>query len=127
MLVLDAFSSDAIPTHLLTREALAVYRRHLRDDGLLLFNISNRYLDLAPVLAALARDADMVAFTQEDLALSEFDKRDGKYASQWVLLAPSPEAAAKVLSPNWRQLRAHTGDRPWTDDYSNPLRALKRD
>ncbi len=127
VLVLDAFSSDAIPTHLLTREALAVYRRHLRDDGLLLFNISNRYLDLAPVLAALARDADMVAFTQEDLALSEFDKRDGKYASQWVLLAPSPEAAAKVLSPNWRQLRAHTGDRPWTDDYSNPLRALKRD
>jgi hypothetical protein len=58
-LVIDAFSSDSIPVHLLTREALALYRRKLTPDGVVLFHISNRYLDLAPVLAALADDSGM--------------------------------------------------------------------
>ena len=60
LIVLDAFSSDAIPMHLLTREALRLYRDKLADGGLIAFHISNRYLDLAPVLGALARDAGLI-------------------------------------------------------------------
>ena len=56
-IVIDAFSSDSIPVHLLTREALALYRRKLSPTGVILFHVSNRYLDLAPLVAALARDA----------------------------------------------------------------------
>ena len=66
LIVLDAFSSDAIPMHLLTREALRLYRDKLADGGLIAFHISNRYLDLAPVLGALARDAGLVDRVRRD-------------------------------------------------------------
>jgi spermidine synthase len=130
LLVVDVFSSDAIPVHLLTREALSIYRDHLTPDGLILVNISNRFLNLAPILAALARDADpsMVALYQEDLAVSEKEKAEGKFPSQWLVLAPSREAASKVLlrSGGWQS--AHPPDGPsWSDDHSNPLGALKGD
>jgi hypothetical protein len=129
LLVIDAFSSDAIPVHLLTREALAIYRRNLADDGLLLFNISNRFLDLAPVLAALAHDADepMLAFYNEDLNVSEAEKRAGKSPSQWLLMTPSHEAARKMLEQDgrWRRVRPPPGTPVWTDDHANIFRALK--
>ncbi len=128
LLVVDVFSSDAIPVHLMTREALAIYRQHLTPDGLILVNISNRFLDLAPVLAALARDStpSMLALYQEDLGKSDKEGREGKYPSQWLILAPSLAAAEKVrLRGGWQSLRAPEGP-SWSDDYSNPLGALKR-
>ena len=77
LLVIDAFSSDAIPIHLLTQEALQVYRRRLTEDGVLLFNISNRYLELEPVLADLARNANpqMVCLAQDDRGLTTSERR----------------------------------------------------
>lgn len=83
VIVVDAFSGDAIPVHLMTREALGIYRRHLRPDGIIAFHVSNRYLDLAPVVKRLADDAGMQA------RLISFDPPMGSFlesASDYVLL-----------------------------------------
>jgi hypothetical protein len=124
VLVIDAFSSDAIPMHLLTREALAIYRNHLEDNGLILFNVSNRYLDLPPVLAALAQDAGMIATSYEDRGLSDRERRAGKSPSHWVLLAYSREAAAGI-GIGWGPVRPRRGTSVWTDDYSNLFSVMK--
>jgi hypothetical protein len=126
LLVIDAFSSDAIPVHLLTREAIQIYRKRLTPDGLMLFNISNRYLDLRPVLAALAEDAGLVCLYQEDLGLTSLEKREGKAPSQWIVLAPRREAVRKLLRRGvWQTLQPGPDDPVWTDEYKNPLRVLR--
>jgi hypothetical protein len=130
LLVIDAFSSDAIPVHLLTREALQIYLDHLRDDGILFFNISNRYLDLENVLADLARHAQpsLVCLSWKDVTVKENDKALGKAPSHWVALARSNEAIAKLLRHGpWKRLRGRADRRVWTDDYSNLLGVLKWD
>jgi SAM-dependent methyltransferase len=121
LLVLDAFGSDAIPLHLLTREALEVCRRRLRPDGILAFHISSKYLDLEPVLANLARKAHpgLSCYIRDDRALPE-QQLDGKFASVWVLLAPRPEDLPDALRTYpWRPARARDDLREWTDNYSN--------
>lgn len=96
LIVVDAFSSDAIPTHLITREALRVYLDKLSDDGILAFHISNRYLDLTPVLANLAEDAGVpVRLLQVDPPQAAA----GKFASRWVLLSRlRPLSDARILA-----------------------------
>ena len=90
LIVLDAFSSDAIPVHLITREAMAMYFRKLTNDGVVALHISNRYLGLEPVLGNLEHELSLVALKQFD---DESDKRfPGKSASDWVLLARRKEA-----------------------------------
>jgi hypothetical protein len=95
ILVIDAFSSDAIPVHLITLEAMQMYLRKLRDDGLILFHISNRHLDLKPVLANLAQATDpkLVAYVMEDWT----EKELGKSASTWVVLARKTEDVSRLL------------------------------
>jgi hypothetical protein len=124
ILVVDAFSSDAIPMHLLTREALALYRRQLTESGILLFNISNRYLALEPVLAALAADAGLLCMGRPDVHFNEEDQRQGKTPSHWVVLG-SPEALQKLPSAMWWEVRPTPGTPLWTDDYCNLLGAFK--
>ncbi len=121
LLVVDAFSSDAIPVHLLTREALAVYRSRLSDGGLLAFNISNRYLELEPVLAALAADAQprLVCLSKEDRNLSEEERAEGKSPSHWVVLASRPEDVQRLKRAGWSEARPRPGLAVWTDDYCN--------
>jgi hypothetical protein len=87
ILVVDAFSSDAIPIHLITKEALAMYLTKVREDGLICFHISNRYLTLKPVLANLAKDAGLSLLHMSDTA----DNAAGKSASQWVVFARKPQ------------------------------------
>ena len=87
MIILDAFSSDAIPIHLVTREAIRLYLAKLKPGGILVFHISNRYLDLKPVLGNLARDAGLVALSNSDLKLSDEDRKKKKLASTWVVMA----------------------------------------
>lgn len=126
MLVLDAFSSDAIPVHLLTREAFNLYRRALDDRGLLLVHISNRRLELEPVVGALAVDAGLYAMLMDyDVAESK-QASDYDYGSTWVVLAKR----AGDLSPlsgdwRWRTVRAAPRQKLWTDDYSNLLSVIK--
>jgi len=125
VLLIDAFSSDAIPIHLLTREALALYFRRLADHGVLGVHISNRHLDLEPVLGNLAADADLAARVCDD---RDEDRKDGKYASTWVALAHRDEDLGRLTHDSrWRPLATRPGDRLWTDNYSNVVDVLNWD
>jgi hypothetical protein len=126
LIVLDAFSSDAIPVHLLTREALDLYLSKLAEGGMLAFHISNRYLDLKPALAGLAGDAGVVACARDDLDLTEEEVESGKSGSQWVVMARRKADLGQLASdPRWQPLRTRPGTPVWTDDFSNILGALK--
>ncbi|SIO58265.1 hypothetical protein SAMN05444166_5613 [Singulisphaera sp. GP187] len=120
MIVLDAFSSDAIPTHLLTREALAVYRRKLAGQGILAFHISNRSLDLESVLEALARDAGLVCRIRTDRPLKPEEKRAGKQESIWAVMAARDlDLGGVATDPKWIPPRPRGGAVVWTDDFSS--------
>ncbi len=125
LIILDAFTSDAIPAHLLTREALALYRRKLRDGGAVAFHISNRYVDLRPVLTGLADDARIPgAVGDRDVTAEERLKL--YYGSRWVVLANKPATLATLLrQPDWTPLPPEPATRVWTDDYSDILSVLR--
>ena len=130
LIVLDAFSGDTIPMHLVTREALALYLRKLAPGGVLAFHISNLYLQLSPTLAALADDAHLVDFTEDDTAVSQQEIDDGKFPSKWVVMARNGTDVAALLqdlssSARWVRVQARPNARVWTDDYSNLLRIIK--
>ena len=125
LLVLDAFTSDAIPMHLMTREAMMLYKRKLAPDGLLAINISNRYLDLEPVIAKLAREVHWLAWSQF-LTVSEEEKEHGMSDSNWMLLgAPSPRAEAVSRKGYWTPAAPKPHTPVWTDDFSNLLSVVK--
>jgi hypothetical protein len=120
LIVLDAFSSDAVPLHLLTREALKLYLTKLAEGGILAFHISNRYLDLRPVLGNLAGDAGLVCLTQDDTNVSEAETQKGKYPSRWVVMARRQDDLGKLAQdPRWHMLSARAGTRVWTDDFTS--------
>jgi spermidine synthase len=122
LIVLDAFSSDAIPVHLLTSEAIELYLSKLADQGLLAIHITNRSLNLTPVVGDLAADTKLasVVFTDRNYEVSK-----GKAASQWVVLARQPSDLSKLLKDRrWRPLRARAHPRVWTDDFSDIISAL---
>lgn len=125
IIVLDAFSGDSIPTHLVTRQALALYLDKLTPGGVLAFHISNRYLDLHGVLAALAQDAGLTCVEDDDSDVSPEELREGKFSSWWVVMArPTADLEALRSSGDWRVLAAARGTRLWTDDYSNIVSIL---
>jgi hypothetical protein len=125
LIMADAFSSDAVPIHLITREALALYRAKLREHGIIAFNVTNRYLDLEPVLGNLAHDARMACVAQQDRR-SGNDGRPETDASDWVVMTRHATDLRAVAASDhgWRDCRRSPGARPWTDDYSNLLGAL---
>jgi len=130
LLAVDGFSSDAIPIHLLTREALQVYRRALKPDGLLLVHISNRYLDLEPVLAAAAeRDGWHAAAL--DYAPGPEEQGRNLSRSIWVAMASDADTlmTLRIASAEdahlWRPLRRRPGFTGWTDDYASILPVLE--
>ncbi len=121
VLAIDAFSSDSIPTHLITNEAIAVYLRHMKPDGVLAFHVSNRFLDLPPVLDALAKANGLEAVLVEDPSQED----NGLHSSStWVLLARSA-ASFKALAGHVSALPPQPSWRLWTDDYNNLLQVLK--
>lgn len=125
LILLDAFSSDAIPASLLTREALAVYLSKLNAGGLILFHTSNRGLDLSAVVGGLARDAGLSAVIMDD---SEYLHDIGKEPSQWVAAARRPEDLAALRSDTrWHALEEHPARRfvLWTDDFSDIVSVFK--
>ena len=126
LLALDAFSSDAIPMHLMTREAFATYARVVQHDGLLLVHISNRFLDLEPVVAAAARAGGWYSaelFYRPKPGLSS----PSATASQWIALSRNHNTilALEALDSDWTPVAPQTEVRPWTDDYSTILPLLK--
>ena len=123
ILVMDAFTSDAVPVHLLTREALTIYLTKLRPDGVLVYHISNRYLDLKPVLAGLGADAGLETFIQEYDAPAN---TPSAFGSTWVIMArPGPTVEYIRVDGRWRDLKPTAKDRLWTDHFSNIFTALK--
>jgi spermidine synthase len=130
LLVLDAFSGDSVPLHLLTREALEGYRRKLKPDGVLAAHISNLYLNLEPVLANLAANADCIALFNNDLDMTAEKNAAGMAASQWMVIvshASREEASVGLLSKEggWLRSPRRADKAVWTDDYSNILSILR--
>ena len=122
VLAIDAFSGDAIPLHLLTKEAVGLYRKHLAAGGVLAFHISNRHVNLEPPIALLAQDAGMKAVT---IATASDDRRD-EFTATWMLVTDNAEF---LQQPEIAGIARHPGRieglRLWTDDYSSLLPVLE--
>ncbi len=125
LLILDAFSSDAIPIHLMTRETLVLYLDKLAPNGVIALHVSNRNLDLAPMVAALVADAGLVAWRQGHEP-AESDIRGYQSVSAWIVIGRNATAlGALVDDPRWQPLEADPSVRPWTDDFSNIVSAFR--
>jgi spermidine synthase len=120
LILLDAFSSDAIPVHLVTREALDTYLSRLAPGGIIAFHVSNRYLNLEPVVAALARDRGLVARAGQgprDRATNAYESN-----STWIAVARQPEDLGLLMRDRyWWNPRLRDDVETWTDDYSSLL------
>lgn len=122
VLVIDAFSGDAIPVHLLTTQAMAVYKRQLAPGGILAFHGSNQYLDLVPVVAELAESAGMQARVVD----TPSDATRGEYRATWVLVTNNATFLAQpVVAAMARPVPPRPDLRVWTDDYSSLLPILQ--
>lgn len=124
-LIIDAFSSDSIPIHLLTKQALTLYLKKLSDHGILIFHISNMALNLAPVVANLVSSVDAVA-KYEIYYPTVPEANNGAASSEWVAIARhSHELGFLERYPGWKPLTSAPNARPWTDDFSNIVSAIK--
>ena len=124
VLAVDAFSSDSIPVHLITKEALGAYLRHMKPGGVIAFHVSNRFLSLPPVVGRLAREHGLHAALVSD---NGKDGDDDHTTTDWVLISRDPVAfeakEIKAVAPEPPEEKA--GWRTWTDDYSNLVQILK--
>jgi hypothetical protein len=127
LLALDAFSSDAIPVHLLTKEAFEIYEKHLKTNGIIAVHISNHYLDLEPVVANIAHHF------KYHLAMFDYDEHDNEdewwlYSSTWVVLTHSEQSmlcpalnnGATLIKTNWARVPL------WTDDFASLFQILQK-
>ena len=122
VLAIDAFSSDAIPVHLITIEALSIYRRHMKPGGIIAFHVTNRYLNLAPVVQQLAMAAGLHAVLVADDGDEALASR-----SDWVLVSDSAEVLARQpINEAALPIATHSGWRLWTDDFNNVVQVLKK-
>jgi hypothetical protein len=129
LLLIDAFSSDAIPIHLLTKEAIQLYLDHLTPNGVLVLHISNRHLDLLPEVGALARDLDLVAWSKQEEPKPDYGPR--LLATSQVVVLTRYEQALGALPTldGWTKLAVDPEQkehRAWTDDYSDIFGAFRR-
>lgn len=132
LLIMDAFSSDSIPTHLVTREAIQLYLTKLAKSGLLAINISNRHLNLEPVLGALADNLGLSTLRQLQGNISQAERELGKSPSHWVLFAREKRDFGELINDSRWQAIAHIqgfAQKPhaplWTDDFSNIFQVLR--
>ncbi len=127
IIIVDAFSSDSVPMHLLTREAFETYGRHLAPNGVLMIHISNRYLALEPVLAAAAKNGWNARV--REYRTTEIDRDNNLTDSNWVSFARDPATLNKLESVNpaqsWRPIKPREGFAAWTDDYGSILPIIK--
>ena len=122
VLIVDAFSSDAIPTHLITHEALLVYTRHLRPGGVIAFHVTNRYLDLAPVIQKMATEQGYQSILVSDDPPEESDLA----RTDWVIVTRNPQV---LTNPELQKAKRKINDipnlEPWTDNFNNLFQVLK--
>ena len=120
LLVVDAFSGDLIPVHLLTRQAMELYFRHLKTTGILALHISNQHLNLAPVIEQLSRSLDK----HTALIENPDNENRGIFRSQWVLITSAPLRSFNILAVA-KNIPLSPNLRIWTDDYSNLFQILR--
>jgi hypothetical protein len=126
LLVLDAFSSDSIPVHLVTREALQLYLSRLAAGGMLAFHITNRYLELEPIFGRLAVESNLAARTRNELEATEDVRILGREPSQWLVMARSElELGTIRTDPRWQNVTVTPQTPVWTDDFSNVIGVLR--
>ncbi len=126
LLIVDAFSSDAIPVHLITREALQVYLSRLADDGVIAFHISNHYLEFTTVLHALAGDARLLCLQKTDERVAPLDAASYAFSSTWVVMTRRPKSVERLGDyPPWFELTGVPAQRPWSDNFSNILSTFR--
>jgi len=125
VLAVDAFSSDAIPVHLITREALGIFLRHVKPDGIVAFHVSNRFLDLIPVVARIAREQGAHAVLVRDDP--EDEDNSTRSRTDWVLVSRDEKAlqAEKIVAGGATPAADRPEWRTWSDDYSNLVQILK--
>jgi hypothetical protein len=123
LLIVDAFSSDSIPVHLLTVEALRAYLRAV-GDGIVVLHISNQYADLRPILGAAALELGVAARIREDGDLAGHEE-EAKLASRWVMLAPQGVDLSAFARRAWVPLEPTPGIPAWTDARADILDALR--
>jgi hypothetical protein len=125
LIVLDAFSSDAIPIHLMTQEAMGMYLAHLAPHGVLAFHISNRHLILGGVVSKLAEANGLFPRLRRELMDLRKPWAEGKTSSQWLIMARTPDDLGAIArDPEWMTLRLRPGTPLWTDDFSNIFEVL---
>jgi len=124
--MLDAFSSDAVPMHLLTKEALALYVSKLAPGGVIAFNISNWHLSFEDVLSRLTADAGLAALWQREPP-DAGSWAAGKFPSEWFLVArEAGDFGSLNLDPRWKVPHPAADTPLWTDDFSNILSVIRR-
>jgi spermidine synthase len=127
IIAIDAFTSDSIPLHLLTREALELYLSRLAAGGILAFHISNRHLNLSPVLATTAESKGLTAVVMRDTEVTPQEAVEGKDPSIWVVMARDSVDLGKLTADSrWKALKAPPNFRVWTDDFTNLFSVLWR-
>lgn len=124
-IVVDAYSSDSIPLHLMTKEAITIYDRKLQDGGAIAFHITSSYYDVSPVLAKTAQSLGLIAISLDD---DRPDKEDApeESSSKWVVLARDPELIGKLVKEfHWIPIKFDKNVRLWTDDYCDILSVIR--
>ena len=126
VVIVDAFSSDAIPAHLITTEAMALYVDHLAPGGVVAYHVSNRHLDLTPIVARQADALGFASVVRFDRNVSATESAQGKEASTWIVVAPSEESLRAVANhAEWVGAAFGEGTPLWTDSFSNVISALR--
>ncbi|MCW1923232.1 fused MFS/spermidine synthase [Luteolibacter arcticus] len=125
LLVLDAYGSDSVPVHLLTREALQLYLRKLAPGGRIAFQVSNLHLNLRPVVASLAHEAGLVCLAGDDEEVTDEEVAAGRFPSRWMIVARrAGDFGALPQKGNWEAVEGDTASPLWTDDHSSILPLL---
>lgn len=127
LLIMDAFSSDSAPVHLLTKEAFALYLSKLKPNGILALNISNRYLTMETVVAANLNDLGMIVLHQEDELITDEQREEGKAVSFWIAAARNREALGSLATnPYWLTIPPNGSAPRWTDQRVTLLDMLRQ-
>jgi hypothetical protein len=125
LIILDAFSGGSIPTHLLTKESLSLYISKLNPKGLILFHISNNFLDLSRLLCSLALSEDLLCFAKSSGVTDEVQRAQNKLPSQWLVMTRNAENAGVIKSLGWAKFDGPPIAKIWTDNYSSILDVLR--
>ena len=122
VLMLDAFNSDSIPAHLVSREAVQMYLKKLKPNGLILFHVSNRYMDVESLVSAVSLDVGLQGLVRYD----DNEEPTGKTSSDYVVVARHSEDFGELNSDeNWTEVEKPKTIQPWTDDYSNMMSIVR--